>query len=185
MHAPIGRRVTRYAHHYGGPNAFLQAQIHTLVEMKPPPIAVKVASPQEIHTPPYERLRECVRTVLHGEGYAEGKISLACVDNPTIHRINKQFLQHDEPTDVITFPFTGPKAKKLEGELVLGVEVAIENAKDRGHETDEELCLYVIHGCLHLCGYDDRNPKDTREMRKKEAYYLKQLKLPAISDEVE
>ena len=145
-------------------------------------ISVSVASPQEIHPLPYPRLRECARAVIEGEGYTEGKISLAFVDNTTIHRINKQFLQHDEPTDVITFPFSGPKAKKLEGELVIGIEVAIEAAKDRGHPTDDELCLYVIHGCLHLCGYDDRKPKDEKEMRKMERKYLEELKLPAISE---
>ena len=145
-------------------------------------ISVSVASPQEIHPLPYPRLRECARTVIEGEGFKEGKISLAFVDNTTIHRINKQFLQHDEPTDVITFPFSGPKAKKLEGELVIGVEVGIEAAKDRGHSTDDELCLYVIHGCLHLCGYDDRKPKDEKEMRKMERKYLEALKLPAISE---
>jgi probable rRNA maturation factor len=145
-------------------------------------ISVSIANPQEVHPIPFPRMRECARGVLEGEGYREGKISLAFVDNPTIHRINKQFLNHDEPTDVVTFPFSGPKARKLEGELVIGVEVAIAEAKDRGHATDEELCLYVIHGCLHLCGYDDKSAKDAKEMRRMERQYLAALKLPPIAD---
>src|SRR5205807_1937747 len=76
-------------------------------------------------------------------------------DNAHIHRLNKQFLQHDEPTDVLTFPYTLPGAKTLEGEVAIGYEVAKENAADRGHDVNLELLLYVVHGCLHLCGYYD------------------------------
>jgi probable rRNA maturation factor len=145
-------------------------------------ITVSIASPQEIHPLPYQRLRDCAKAVIAGEGVKEAKISLAFVDNPTIHRINKQFLEHDEPTDVITFPLSGKGAKKLEGELVIGIEVAIAVAKELGHTTDEELCLYVIHGCLHLCGYTDKKRKEEIAMRKAEAHYLRLLSLPDISE---
>src|SRR5262249_26875365 len=114
---------------------------------------------------------------------AEAKISLAFVDNETIHGLNKRFLDHDEPTDVITFPLSGPGAKKLEGEIVIGVEVALEQAAERGHAVEEELCLYAIHGILHLVGYDDIKPKDAAEMRKKERQYLQALQLPDIAGE--
>ena len=144
-------------------------------------IRTSIASPQELVPLPFAHLREVSRMVLEGEGVKEAKISLAFVDNTTIHRINKQFLDHDEPTDVITFPLSGEGAKKLEGELVIGVEVAIEQAKDRGHPVDTELSLYVIHGLLHLCGYDDRTKKDAAEMRVKEREYLKALHLPDIA----
>ena len=95
--------------------------------------------------------------MLDGEGVRDSKISLAFVDHPTIHRINKQFLDHDEPTDVVTFPLSNPKAKTLEGELVIGAEMAAEQAAERGHDVQAELTLYVIHGLLHLCGYDDHS----------------------------
>lgn len=146
-------------------------------------ISTSIASPQELIALPFAQLREVSRMVLEGEGVKEAKISLAFVDNPTIHRINMQFLKHDEPTDVITFPLSNPGAKKLEGELVVGVEIAIEQAKERGHGVETELCLYVIHGLLHLCGYDDVKPKDIAEMRMKERQYLKALNLPDIAGE--
>ena len=60
------------------------------------------------------------------------EISLAFVDNPTIHRLNKQYLDHDEPTDVLSFPYSAANANKLEGELVIGVQVAFEQATERG-----------------------------------------------------
>ena len=146
-------------------------------------IAVSIASPQELVALDYARLKECARAVLAGEGVREAKISLAFVDDATIADLNKRFLDHDGPTDVITFPYSGPKAKKLDGEVVIGVEAAIREAAERGHDANIELCLYVIHGTLHLCGYDDRARDDAREMRRQERAYLRQLQLPDIADE--
>src|SRR5438874_7124135 len=104
------------------------------------------------------KLRAAAKAVLDGEGVSAAVISLAFVDNPTIVRINRRFLAHDEPTDVITFPLSPPDAKILEGELVIGAEVASAEATKRRHSVQSELTLYVIHGLLHLCGYDDRTP---------------------------
>lgn len=146
-------------------------------------ISVSVANPYEIIEPDYLRLKNSARTVLEGEGIKDAKISLALVTDDKIAEINKQFLDHDGPTDVITFPLSNPKAKKLEGELILGVHVAQREAEERGHDVHTELCLYVIHGVLHLCGYDDRTAKDAKQMRQKEREYLKKLDLPDIADE--
>lgn len=142
---------------------------------------VSIASPQEIVVLDRGRLREIVRAVLAGENVADYEISLAFVDNPTSRRLNKQYLDHDEPTDVLSFPLSGPGAKKLAGELVLGAEVALEQAKERGHDVQAELALYVIHGLLHLCGYDDKKPDSEKEMRRRERHYLGELGLPDIS----
>jgi probable rRNA maturation factor len=144
-------------------------------------IGVSVASPQELVPLEYQRLKECARTVLAGEGVQEAKVVLAFVDDATIAGLNKRFLDHEGPTDVITFPYS--RGKKLEGEVVIGVEVARREAADRGHDVNTELCLYVIHGALHLCGYEDSSPKAAAEMRRKERAYLKQLSLPDIADE--
>jgi probable rRNA maturation factor len=145
-------------------------------------IGVSIASPQELVSLEYARLKECARTVLAGEGIKESKVSLAFVDDATIAGLNKRFLEHDGPTDAITFPLSGRGARKLEGEVVIGVEVAQREAADRGHDVNTELCLYVIHGVLHLCGYDDRDDRGAKEMRRKEREYLRQLKLPDIAD---
>src|SRR6476619_6969707 len=119
-------------------------------------VRIKIASPEEIVSIDRPRLKEVARTVLEGEGVNAAAISLAFVDNATIHRLNKQFLEHDEPTDVITFPLSGDGAKTLEGEIVVGAEVARSRATEMGHDEQHELALYVIHGLLHLCGYDDK-----------------------------
>ena len=142
---------------------------------------ISIASPQEIVPIDRGRMREAVRAVLDGEDVADAEISLAFVDNPTIHRLNQRYLQHDEPTDVLSFPLSEPNASRLAGELVIGVEVALEQAASRDHDVQAELILYVIHGLLHLCGYDDHDDADRDAMRQRERHYLQQLGLPDIS----
>lgn len=144
---------------------------------------IAIASPQERVAIDRARMRHIVRTVLEGEQIKDAEISLAFVDNPTIHRLNKQFLEHDEPTDVLSFPLSEPNAGRLSGELVIGVEVALEQAVSRGHAVEAELALYVIHGLLHLCGYDDKTAKAAKEMRARERHYLGELGIADIVDD--
>jgi probable rRNA maturation factor len=144
-------------------------------------VRVSIANPYEQRLD-FAPLKSAATAVLDGEGVREAKITLAFVNSPHIQRLNKQFLDHDEPTDVLTFPYTEPGVKKPEGEVVIGYEVAAENAADRGIPVEQELLLYVIHGCLHLCGYDDKTAKAAKEMRAKERAYLKKIGLPDITD---
>src|SRR5207245_2701478 len=110
------------------------------------------------------------------------EISLAFVDNATIHRLNKRYLDHDELTDVLSFPLSEPGAKHLAGELVIGAEVAKVQAESRGHDIQAELALYVIHGLLHLCGHDDKTAEGAAAMRERERHYLQALGLPDIAE---
>jgi probable rRNA maturation factor len=143
-------------------------------------IRVSIASPQEAIPIDRSRMRETVRAVLEGEAVRDAEISLAFVDNATIHRLNQRYLGHDEPTDVLSFPL-GDGGKSLQGELVIGAEVAREQAGVRGHDVGAELALYVIHGLLHLCGYDDDTPGHVNAMRERERHYLRQLGFPDIA----
>jgi probable rRNA maturation factor len=145
---------------------------------------ISIATPQEVVPVDRGRMREVARAVLAGEGVADADISLAFVDNPTIHRLNKRYLQHDEPTDVLSFPLSEPGASRLAGELVIGAQVAWDQAQGRGHDVQAELALYVIHGLLHLCGYDDHDEAGAAAMRARERHYLRQLGLPDITDQV-
>src|SRR5262245_60053190 len=141
---------------------------------------IAVATPQEIVAVDRKQVREVARTVLEGEGVADYEISLAFVDNPTIHTLNKRYLDHDEPTDVLSFPLSEGK-KKLAGELVIGVEVAKAVAEEHGHPLEAELALYVIHGLLHLCGHDDKDAEGVRKMRERERHYLARCGLPDVA----
>jgi probable rRNA maturation factor len=142
-------------------------------------IRVAIASPQEMVALERGKLRDIVRAVLQGEDIRDAEISIAFVDNETIHRLNKRYLDHDEPTDVLTFPLGG--GKKLAGEIVVGAEVAAAEASQRGHDVHAELALYVIHGVLHLCGYDDATQQDRQAMRARERHHLRSLSLPDIA----
>ena len=142
---------------------------------------ISIATPQELVDVDRGRMREVARAVLEGEGVKEYEVSLAFVDNPTIHRLNKRYLDHDEPTDVLSFPLSEPNAKKLAGELVIGAEVARDQATERGHDVQAELALYVIHGLLHFCGFDDHDDEGAAEMRGRERHYLQKLGLPDIA----
>src|SRR4051812_296265 len=143
---------------------------------------IAIASPQELLAVDRAAMRQLVRAVLDGEGVGDAEISLAFVDNPTIHTLNKRYLQHDEPTDVLSFPLSEPNASRLAGELVIGAEVALAQAQERGHDVQAELALYVIHGLLHLCGHDDKTPQAASAMRQRERHYLAALNLPDIAE---
>src|SRR5437762_910936 len=71
---------------------------------------IAIATPQDAVPIDRKRMREVARAVLDGEEKAEAEVSLAFVDNPTIQRLNARYLQHDEPTDVLSFPLSDPSA---------------------------------------------------------------------------
>jgi probable rRNA maturation factor len=143
---------------------------------------VSIANPQEVVPVDRAFMRRVARAVLEGEGIVDAEISLAFVDNPTIHTLNKRYLQHDEPTDVLSFPLSEANARRLCGELVIGAEVAQAQAQERGHDVQTELALYVIHGLLHLCGHDDETPEQAAVMRERERHYLGELGLPDVAE---
>jgi probable rRNA maturation factor len=143
---------------------------------------IAIASPQEQVRIDERLMREVARTVLNGENAADAQISLAFVDNATIRQLNQRFLGHDEPTDVLSFPLNEPKARRQAGEVVIGAEVAQSQAEARGHDVHAELALYVIHGLLHLCGYDDKEAEHAAAMRARERHYLRALRFPDIAE---
>lgn len=134
-----------------------------------------------------ERIREVIGRVLREEGIGSAEISVALVDDAAIHKINRDFLGHDYPTDVVSFlldsesrdPITGDLAgvRLLEGELVVSTETAVREAAAHGWTADDELLLYVVHGLLHLCGYDDLTDDARPAMRRRELQVLAQWQL--------
>ncbi len=140
-------------------------------------ITVEICDTQAFLQVNANQLALLVRRVLLDEGISSATISLALVDNAVIHRINRQHLGHDWPTDVISFALSGPEEPDLSGELVISAEMALANAREIMADPLEELSLYTVHGLLHLCGYDDRTEVDVRMMRERENLALRQLGL--------
>ena len=118
------------------------------------------------------RLVSATRPVLSDAGFSEGALSIAIVDDPTIHQLNVEFLQHDYATDVLSFVLE-EKGDWLEGEIIASADTAVTNAADYSWPAEHELLLYVIHGALHLVGYRDKTEEDAAAMRTAEAKYLR------------
>ncbi|MCZ6479043.1 MAG: rRNA maturation RNase YbeY [candidate division NC10 bacterium] len=111
-------------------------------------------------------------------GRPSDEVSVLLVDDRAIRRLNKVYLNHDRPTDVLAFPqqqgLPSPQPHLL-GDVVISVETAARQAKEHGHSLPHELALLLIHGILHLVGYDDSTPATRRRM------WTEQARLLAIS----
>jgi len=88
--------------------------------------------------------------------------------------INKRYLHHNFYTDIITFNYSG-NDKSLEGELYISIDRIKENAKSLGVPQQDELFRVIIHGILHLCGYNDKRKQEKGLMRELEDRYLQSL----------
>lgn len=121
-----------------------------------------------------ERLEMAVRTALADSPYSQGDVSVAIVDDPTIRQLNRQFLEHDYPTDVLSFSLDDDPPQ-LHGEIIASLDAAMRCAAEVGWSSQDELLLYIVHGALHLAGYGDEDPLDEAEMRAAEAAVLARL----------
>jgi len=104
------------------------------------------------------------------------------VTNQKIQSLNKKYLKKDRPTDVIAFDLSdeqnsrsSKKAKYIEGEIVISASAAFSNARRFQTSVDYELTLYLVHGILHLLGYDDHKTADVRRMRVKEKKIMEKI----------
>jgi probable rRNA maturation factor len=117
---------------------------------------------------------EAARGVLRDSKFTSATISLAVVDDETIHELNRRYLAHDWPTDVLSFVLD-ERAGHLEGEIVISADTAASSAAEIGWSPAAEQLLYIIHGALHLVGYDDKTAAGADEMRAAEEGYLRRF----------
>ncbi|MBR6346833.1 MAG: rRNA maturation RNase YbeY [Bacteroidales bacterium] len=99
-----------------------------------------------------------------------GDISIIFCSDRKILEINLEYLQHDYYTDIITFDYC--EGETLSGDLFISVDSVKENASYYGVKFSDELNRVIVHGILHLIGYDDHTEKQKKQMREKENYYL-------------
>ncbi|HSF59250.1 MAG TPA: rRNA maturation RNase YbeY, partial [Candidatus Binatia bacterium] len=98
---------------------------------------------------------------------SQAELSIALVNNKEIRKLNAKYRRKDSPTDVLSFPAANglPMNVRLLGDVVISVEKAEEQAKQRGRTVNEETVTLLIHGILHLLGYDhERSPSAARIM---------------------
>lgn len=111
-----------------------------------------------------------LRLVAESEIKRIGDISIIFCSDNYILDINQKYLQHDYFTDIITFDYC--EGDKLSGDLFISIDSVKENAMEYGSGFSDELNRVIVHGILHLIGYDDHTEEDIAMMRKKENYYL-------------
>lgn len=111
-----------------------------------------------------------LRLVAESEIRRLGDINfIFCSDNYLLD-INQKFLGHDYFTDIITFDYC--ESDRLNGDLFISIDTVRDNAIEYGEGFERELARVMVHGVLHLIGYDDHTKVDQKEMRAKENYYL-------------
>jgi len=119
-------------------------------------------------------IRQKIIDLIILEGKMEGEISIIFCTDDYLLKINKDFLNHDYYTDIITFNYVSGNI--ISGDLFISIERVKENAKFFNVKFIEELERVILHGILHLIGYDDKTTEQKEEIRKKENYYLRRLK---------
>jgi probable rRNA maturation factor len=138
------------------------------------PIEVLIQEVPSLNKPQRAAMVKVIRAIARDYGWHRGEISVAIVDDATIHALNRQYLHHDYPTDVISFDLT-ENEELLEGEIIASLDTAFRVASENGWEPMQELMLYIIHGMLHVVGLDDRSEAEAQRMRVEERHYLQTL----------
>ena len=103
-----------------------------------------------------------VRAVAESYGKRVGEVAYVFCNDEKILEVNRQFLQHDYFTDIITFDYT--EGQRIGGDLFISLDTVRSNAELFGRPYDEELHRVVIHGILHLCGINDKGPGERELM---------------------
>jgi probable rRNA maturation factor len=106
----------------------------------------------------------------------KGEVSLLLTSNREMRRLNRVFRRKDKPTDVLSFPAAEAVSMNLAGDLAISIDIAGTNARQLGHSVEDEVRVLILHGLLHLAGYD--HEADDGQMARKELRLRKQLGLP-------
>lgn len=127
------------------------------------------------------RLRARAREVLRSVGHGRAELSLSLVDDDEMAEINLRYRGIDRPTDVLSFSLVeGDCAEHrggLLGDVVIGVDAAARQARERHRSLEEELTRLLIHGVLHLLGHDHEEPAEAKAMRSEERRVRRSLKV--------
>lgn len=122
----------------------------------------------------WDRVRLWISNVIESEGYKVGELHYYFCGDETLLGINRERLGHDFYTDIVTFPL-GDCEKYISSEFCISLDRVAENCLNFGRSFESELLRVVIHGVLHLTGYDDLTDSDRQQMRDKEEECLQLL----------
>ena len=148
-----------------------------------PTLVVDVSDRQSLLRVSARGLERLVRSALIAEGVEQAEIGVILVDDRRIAAVHRRWLGLAGPTDVITFDLSAgnagpPEAGVLAGDIVVSTETARRMARAVGWTPRQELAYYIVHGVLHLTGYNDHTAADRRQMRARERAVMKACGLP-------
>lgn len=122
----------------------------------------------EITLPP--NTENWLKDLIISEDKKPGEINYIFCDDDHLLQVNKDFLNHDYYTDVITFDYV--KGKTISADIFVSLPRILDNSSTLSNTFNSELLRVLAHGILHLCGYKDKTDEEISEMRQKEDYYL-------------
>lgn len=124
-----------------------------------------------------DRTTAWIQAVIHQESHQLVHLNFIFCTDAYLHPKNLQYLQHDTLTDVLTFNYA-EDPQTVAGDIYISLDQVRENAVSYQHTLWQELCTVMIHGVLHLVGYDDASPRSQAQMREKEALYRSMILPP-------
>jgi probable rRNA maturation factor len=127
---------------------------------------------QQAYLPNRTALKKQIASIFTTEKKALESISIIFCSDEYLLQINQTHLQHNYYTDIITFDLSPTKKVPTIAELYISVDRVKDNAKQLGKTFTNELHRVIFHGCLHLCGYKDKTPRDIKKMRSTEDKYI-------------
>ena len=121
--------------------------------------------------------------ILMAVGEGKSELSLELIGDARIRRLNREYRQQDRVTDVLAFPIREAVAPQVRnsrtnmlGDVVISLPTAIRQAQEAGRSIDDELATLLVHGVLHLCGYDhERSPREAVRMSRREQHVLQMI----------
>ena len=119
-----------------------------------------------------KQLKDWILEIIKKEGYSISNINFIFCTDSSLRKINKQYLDHDYFTDIITFDNSVLK-KTIEGDIFISIERVIVNSKKFTSSFNDELHRVMAHGVLHLIGYGDKTKSQKTEMKTREDFWLK------------
>jgi len=131
-------------------------------------MALEIIDEQNVPNLPEEEMKRLARVVLEKQGHRGKEVALLLTDDATIQNLNRSYRKVDQPTDVLAFPM--PNDEEILGDIAISVESARRQAACAGHDLETELKYLLLHGLLHLCGFNHESAAEARWKKVEEKY---------------
>jgi len=133
---------------------------------------VVISSTQKSLRLPRKRIIALINFLARSEGIELEEVDLAVVTSSQIAELNRRYRRRSEATDVLSFDLSDERDRGTVAQIVVSADAAVEHSAARGIAPQRELMLYIVHGLLHLCGYDDRSKSAAERMHAREEEIL-------------